>query len=272
MRHLIVNADDFNTDKERSLGILACARKGILTSTTILANLAWEEETLSELLSLSQLACGCHLNLTKGKPITAGPSLVDQDGSFFAKELAWDRALCGEYDLQEVKDEFVAQIENCLAQGLKLHHVDGNNHIHIFPGICDVVPEVLVKYSIKAVRVPRENPIDGRIESTKQELINSLTAEALSVFRQAELVFTDFFFGIEYPPLNNVASLLHFIESLPHGFTELMCHPGFVGAPDNPFSTKERENELRTLCHADVRQAIKDSGVELTTYEALVKG
>ena len=271
MKHLIVNADDFNTDKERSLGILACAKEGILTSTTVLANLPWEKETLSELLSLPQLACGCHLNLTKGKPITSGATLVDEDGNFYAKELAWDRALCGEYDLQEVKAEFIAQIENCLTAGLKLHHVDGNNHIHVFPGICNVVTEVLRKYSIKAVRLPCERSIDGRQESTKQELINCLAAEALTVFRQADLAFTDFFFGMVYPSMDDVASLVHFIENLPHGFTELMCHPGFVGPKDNPFSTVERENELRTLCHPKVGQAIKDKGVELVTYEALVK-
>ena len=126
-----------------------------------MANLAWDEEVLEELLSFSSLACGCHLNLTRGKPITSGESLTNGEGYFYCKEEAWDRALCGEYDLDEVRAEFNAQIESCLVKGLVLDHVDGNNHIHIFPGISEVVGQVLLEQSIKAVRIPFERSVEG---------------------------------------------------------------------------------------------------------------
>ncbi len=45
-RQLIVNADDYNTDEGRNRGIIEAARRGIVTSTSVLANAAWPEGAL----------------------------------------------------------------------------------------------------------------------------------------------------------------------------------------------------------------------------------
>ena len=58
---------------------------------------------------------------------------------------------------------------------------------------------------------------------------------------------------------------------LPHGVTELMCHPGLKSATGNPFSTDEREQELHSLTHPDVREDIRRLNINLISYRELVQ-
>jgi predicted glycoside hydrolase/deacetylase ChbG (UPF0249 family) len=59
-----------------SAGILAAHRHGIVTSTTVLVTLDIDREQLAEARDCG-LGLGLHTNLTLGKPLTRGRSLVD---------------------------------------------------------------------------------------------------------------------------------------------------------------------------------------------------
>ena len=86
-KYLIVNADDYNTDRERNWGIIQAARNGIVTSATIISNLPWEDNALEDLTATFGNNVGIHLNLTKGFPLTAGlKTVVDNQGMFLPKK------------------------------------------------------------------------------------------------------------------------------------------------------------------------------------------
>ena len=82
-RLLVVNADDFGATAGVSRGILEAHRRGIVSSTTAMVNLAPRSDLEAEALGLPGLGVGLHLNLTWGRPVSPSdlvPSLVDGEG------------------------------------------------------------------------------------------------------------------------------------------------------------------------------------------------
>jgi hypothetical protein len=84
---IIVNADDFGYTEGVSRGILDLARKGIVTATGVLANSPFFDEHVRSLLSVPQVDAGVHLNLTAGRPLTAGlVALLVRTGGVFPRK------------------------------------------------------------------------------------------------------------------------------------------------------------------------------------------
>lgn len=271
MRLLIVNADDFNSDPGRNRGILEARREGILTSTTALMNLPWAAGVAEELKIAFGDAVGVHLNLTEGRPLVAGTrTLCAAGGNFFPKPQAWRRALLRRYDLQEVAEEFSAQVEYALALGITPSHLDGNNHLHIFPGIARVTAQVARRYEISRVRWPREGSGEHSRYRCKRCFIGLLAAQAGPVFQAQRLLSADHFAGIGQPDVQDPASLVRFMGSLRPGITELMCHPGYpVNDPGKPFSNSNRERELIALTRPGLHEALREHDIRLVSYADL---
>jgi len=83
---------------------------------------------------------------------------------------------------------------------------------------------------------------------------------------------TDWFAGFGFTGDYNAATLAGLIRALPEGSTEFMCHPGVCGADLRAAPTRlkeSREAELRALISAEVREAVKEAGVELVSYRDL---
>jgi len=69
----------------------------------------------------------------------------------------------------------------------------------------------------------------------------------------------------------SVEALIGIVESLPAGFTELGCHPGYARDLLTAYR-REREMEIRTLCDTRVRAAIATKGVRLCSFADLTVG
>lgn len=270
-KYLIVNADDYGTDTDRNRGILEAAEHGIVTSTTVIANKLKLDDCFSQLKYVFAGRTGVHLNLTSGVPL-GGKSLTltDQSGRFFDKRTVWQKAFCRAFDLAEIEREFTAQINHLLTLGIRPDHIDGNNHIHVFPGIAEVVARLARGFGIAWVRLPQE-PFTGwrqyvQSGTFKKAFIGFLAQKAAPTFREHGLRFTDSFGGIQFPAVSSVESLKAFVANLCTGTTELMCHPGYAGDGSNPFSSSAREAELKALTHPAVLEEIAQRGILLISY------
>jgi predicted glycoside hydrolase/deacetylase ChbG (UPF0249 family) len=271
-RYLIVNADDFNSDPQRSRGILEAAERGIVTSTTALANLPWQDTMVAELKAGFGPGVGVHLNLTKGRPLTENArSLIGVDGCFFPKPQAWRRALLKGYDLAEVEREFAAQIEHLCELGITPSHLDGNNHIHIFPGLAAVVARLAVRFGIGRIRLPHESAwAQPWGWDVKRRFLGLLAHRAAPLFSTAGLNVPQHFAGILFPRLVSVESVCSLLQRLPAGTTELMCHPGYRAADTSgSFSGSEREQELAVLTDHQVVEQVRQADIRLISYADL---
>ena len=274
LKQLIITADDFNADTERNRGIIEASYKGILTPTSVISNLPLDSETITALKN-SFNGVGVHLNITKGAPLSSDSrTLVDKTGQFFDKQTAWKKALSKLYDPNELLSEFSAQIERLLDNGIVPDHINGNNHLHIFPVFADITAQLANKYQIQFIRVPKEtfyfSDINFSKTFIKKYFIYSLSLVAKKFFVKAGLRFPDHFNGITVPSLLSKESMLKFIQQLPPGTTELMCHPGYPSS-GNPFSNSDREKELIILTDKDIMSEIKMNNIELISFSDITK-
>jgi len=269
-KQLIVNADDFNSDPQRSAGILQAGERGIVTSTTVIANLPFDAKTITEVKSVFTQSIGIHLNVTKGMPLTDDTkTLTGPDGRFFDKQSAWKKALSKLYDPDELTRELSAQIEVLLDNGIKPDHIDSNNHLHVFPVFADIAAKLAARYKIKAVRIPREtfrfSDLDFSKTFMKKYFIYALSLMAAKFFRSAGLNSPENFNGIAFPAPMQKAAMVDFLNQLPGGTTELMCHPGFCSGTGS-FATPDREIELSILTDQDIIGCIKKNNIKLISY------
>ncbi len=160
MMQLIVNADDFGLTEAVNKGIVEAHVRGIVTSTTIMANGRAFDAAVSTSRRVPGLGIGVHLNLTAGEPVAPArniPSLVDRH-----ERLHWSpgrllRALVArKVNLAEIETELRAQITKVFGAGIRPTHLDGHKHVHLLPGVSQIVIRVAQEFSITAIRCPRE--------------------------------------------------------------------------------------------------------------------
>ena len=65
MKKLIVTADDFGYSRNVNKAIIRCFRNGIVTSTSLLANTKYFDESVKLLKLNKNLDVGMHINLTE---------------------------------------------------------------------------------------------------------------------------------------------------------------------------------------------------------------
>ncbi|BCR05860.1 hydrolase [Desulfuromonas versatilis] len=234
-----------------------------------MTNQGWEVGLTRSLKAAFGRGIGVHLNLSEGRPILGGSAtLTDARGCFLPKQQAWRRALCGGYRPDEVEAEWAAQIEAAQARGIEPSHLDGHNHIHVFPQLAEVAARLARRYGILRIRLPLES-VWGRSprRGVKGAFFGQLAGQAARVFSAAGLVFPQHFAGIHFPRPGRVDELLALLDRLPEGTSELMCHPGYARLPEGSgFSSPRRMQELSALCDPNVLEAIRNRNIRLVNF------
>lgn len=290
MKQLIVNADDFGLTKGVSHGILDAHRGGLVTSATLMAN----GEAFDWAVHISRrnprLGVGVHLNLTQGKPVVPPseiPTLVDAKGHLYLRP---GRLLQGlvtrQVKLREIETELRAQISKVLSGGIAPTHLDGHKHVHVLPGVSDIVIHLALEFGIPSVRCPMEmtpnlKPLLHRAAVYGSAVLKQyLLARAVALFArrfkdrliQAGLKFPSQFYGLSQTGFLNADVLGGILRRLPEGTSELMCHPGYVDPALLKTRTRllrQREAEIRALTAIKVKKLTAIQRIELVNYRTL---
>jgi predicted glycoside hydrolase/deacetylase ChbG (UPF0249 family) len=140
-----ITADDWGLTPGVNQGILELARLGIVRRVSLMADGGHLGAGLRELTAIPGLSLGLHFDLTLGKAAPA--SLLRQ----------WlrpgrDRARMAVH----VRAELVRPLVILRQAGVKVTHLDGHHHIHLIPGMLDVLAPVIVDAGIRAVRLPED--------------------------------------------------------------------------------------------------------------------
>ena len=272
MKKLIVNADDFGFSANRNRGILEAAEKGIVTSVSILVGFPAADEAF-DYVKRSGLGAAVHLNLSEGAPVTKGlKTLVDGSARLLGKEGVRDLLLSGKADFGEIEREFEGQVAKAVQAGVRLTHLDGHQHVHVYPGVAEPVACVAKKFGIRWIRCPLDDDMmavpvhPDRLQDLLQYAV--VGKEARKVFERFGLRFTDHFRGAVISRAMSLEGMENLLRRLPEGSSELMMHPGYPDAGD-AFSNEDRVKEVRILTDPRIRRLLEETGVQLCHFGQL---
>ena len=292
MKNLIVNADDLGWTDGVNRGILDAFHGGIVTSTSLLANGAAFAAAVKSAKAAPGLGVGVHLNLSDGDPV-ADPesvtSLLNDDGKFAdgPERLLLKRARRG-LILDEVEEEWDAQIQKLRDAGIRPTHLDGHKHVHMLPGLFEIALRLAKSHGIDAIRVSlEESSLRAALSSganhrasvvMKQGVqargLKLLARDARELATRGGIATADYFCGIAQTGELTRQGLERLLKSLPEGTTELMCHPGYADEALEKTATRlqaSRQKELEILTDTGIRNLVASQGIRLIDYGFLTR-
>lgn len=240
MKKLIINADDFGYCKGVNYGIIEAHADGVLTSTTMMANMPGFDHAVELHQQHPDLGIGVHLNLTTGSPVLNHlKTIVDTEGNF--RNQAYYK---GSFiiDQQETYDEWKTQIEKILAAGIQPTHLDAHHHANLFGDFNNIYFKLADEYNL-----PVRNNFNNQ-DSTRRT--------------------TDGFVYTMETVLQSEESLTQLFKM--HDTVEIMCHPAFLDKflLASSSYTYPRTEELDLLTHPVTKELFRSQSLfELATFK-----
>jgi len=287
LKNLIVNADDLGWTEGVNRGIVEAHRRGLVTSTSLLANGRAFESALAAAISNPQLGIGVHLNLSDGPPSAPADEvrgLLNEAGELEeGPESLLLRIASRSLALEEVEREWDAQIRKVHATGIEPTHLDGHKHVQMLPGLFEIALRLAKKHGIRAIRVAHEESTLRSVLSSAGEQkaavvfkqgvqargLKLLAPDAREMAERAGIATADYFCGIAQTGVLTREGVEKLLGSLPDGTTELMCHPGYADEELRKTGTRlqeSRQTELQILTDGSVRKLVATRGIRLISY------
>jgi predicted glycoside hydrolase/deacetylase ChbG (UPF0249 family) len=264
---LIVHADDFGETPEITQGILRGIEAGVVTSTSIMANMPGTADALRRAPGLAPWASfGVHLNLCEGQALTSGPTLVDAEGRLHGKRALFLRSVTGRLSLAELEAEIFAQIARVRDAGVRISHVDGHKHLHQLPIVSTAVANVLPGFAIQRVRITRL----GRV--TRVRNIQTLVRECLAVKASRKFHLAALRSPVRTLDLGPFMPMGARLAMAPgalvdrQGPVELCCHPGTEAADRDKAGSHRRFAELQFLLSSRFVELLSVNRARLVSY------
>jgi predicted glycoside hydrolase/deacetylase ChbG (UPF0249 family) len=284
VKNLIVNADDLGWTEGINRGIAEAHRKGLVTSTSLLANGRAFDAAVQLAAANPELGVGVHLNLSDGPPTAPSSkvsSLLDSRGELHGGPEGLLLNIAGRsLKLEEVEREWDAQIQKLIRAGIEPSHLDGHKHVHMLPGLYDITLRLAKKFSIRAIRISHEEstlrsalsvgkPHKGGVvlrQGVQARGLKLLARDAREMADRAGLSTADYFCGIAQTGALTREGVERLLEVLPEGTTELMCHPGYADDELSKTATRlqgSRQKELEILIDPGIRKIVARRGIRL---------
>src|SRR5205809_7840266 len=143
-KQLIVTADDVGLDRGMTAGAIEAHRNGIVTACSIVANGREFDDAVARLRDCPSLEVGVHLTLVEEKSLTTGEPMPRN----------WQRFLVSRFG--DVEGELRLQIEKVLVSGLRITHLNGQQHLHQLPRVSQIVRPLADAYSTGYVGVDND--------------------------------------------------------------------------------------------------------------------
>jgi predicted glycoside hydrolase/deacetylase ChbG (UPF0249 family) len=275
-KKMIINADDFGLCQGVNDAVAEAHTTGVLTSTTIMANMPAVNDAIAIAKSTPTLGVGIHLNVLQGKPLSADQSvelLVNESGQFkYSVAQLAAKALASMEICKAIEAELDAQIASVIGKGLKPTHLDSHKHFHCLPLIWCIVCRLAEKFNVPAVRWPWEPDTVCGGDWPKVDFKDKL--RALMVRRMAvkcqtidsRFIKTDIFFGVAHTGRIDDKFWSELGQTQFAGIAEVMTHPGYPKGLEKTRLVEQRQVELKWLCAESTKQILAQAGIELIHY------
>ena len=289
MKKLIISCDDLGASKETNLGIRHCLNERVATSSSIIANGAFYEHALNDVINQAQIkSYGLHLNLTEGNSLNrACINVISNENNKFnfsaKKYFLLNFNKLNQAYKNAVYNEFKSQIEKVLKDGIKISHFDSHEHIHHSPWIFKIITALGKEFNINKIRFVNEKIILRNyfknfyykfktLNYFKHLLINMCNKKINNSF-----VSPDYFFGILNSGKIDIDEFFSYIDNLNYGNTlELCIHPGnkFSEVNNNSedfkytnfYKSKNRANEKNLLLSDELKKFLAQKKIDLINF------
>jgi len=261
---LIVRGDDMGSSQASNMACMETYKKGIETSIEVMVVAPWFPEASRLLLDNPGIDVGLHLTITsewdniKWRPLTHCPSLTDRNG-YFLPMMGANPAYPGlaiteiNWKLEEIEQEFRAQIEMTLKNIPHLSHLSGHMGASGFDQkVADLTRKLAAEYNLADVST---NPIaDYGIYGIGYEGPNETFAEKEASFINMlnNLAAGKTYCFIDHPAYNNAEM-------------QAVHHIGY----ENVAIDRQGVTDLYTS--AKVKEAIREKGINLISYNDATK-
>ena len=253
MKHLIINADDFGYSKAVNLGIMESHINGVLTSTTLMANMPGVDHAVSLLKDMPNLCVGAHLTLTCGKPMLGEKvsTLIKENEYFFKLEDVENKVV--QMDISEIYEEWKTQIRYLLNKGVNLSHIDSHHHVHTFKE-----HEEIIKVLSEEFNLPVRN-----CNNVLENKIRFLDLCNYNPIRNMEEKYEN----VRIECFKLIEEIIK--KNIQYENTEAMCHPAFLDSYllENSSFNIARIREVDILCDQLMRDLINKYEIKLCNYK-----
>lgn len=279
-RILILHNDDVGMSHESNLGTIEGYEKGLLTSNSTMMPCSWVLEWRDYVRDHpeAKIDNGLHLTLTsewkhyRWRPVagvSVVPGLVDAEG--YMPRGVMDVYATASAD--EIEAEIRAQIALAEKMGLPITHLD--SHM----GTLFYNPEYFQRY----VKVGIEKQIPIMMVSGRAEPKNDIERQLMPQIREAaKVVWAGGLPVLDYLQQSTAdtsdtkvmaATLIEHLKELKPGITQIILHGTRTGCNFGAISSSggKREAELEMVLNADVKKAIAEEGIILTSYRELME-
>jgi predicted glycoside hydrolase/deacetylase ChbG (UPF0249 family) len=295
VRRLIINADDFGLTAGVNRAIAEAHQRGIVTSTTLMANACAFQEAAGlakSLAEVSALSVGCHVVLLDGEPLLpAGrvstllqPAARNRSPRF--RDSLNDFALASfrhKLNPEEIEAEAAAQLGRIQAAGVQLSHFDTHKHAHIFPAVLRPLLRAARAHGVAAVRnpfgqvwpLPRASLLRTSRLWKRFAQLSVLRNLAGNFRREVEahgLRTTDGSLGVLVTGVLDRRLFTATVDNMPEGTWEFVCHPGYNDADLDQVRTRlrhSREQELALLTSPEAKALLRQRGIDLISFYEL---
>jgi predicted glycoside hydrolase/deacetylase ChbG (UPF0249 family) len=254
---LCVRGDDMGHTLDVNRAMIKSHTDGILTSASLMPPSAYFDDAVARCRAHPKLAAGIHLTLMATVPMRPLlppeqiPSLVAPDGFFYRGSEDFAKA---RPKLDEIEKELRAQIQKCLATGLRFWYIDwhmGSGGGKDRPDLVALYPRLAEEYRLLYTQDP-----DGRYCGAKR------VPAALESWKSQRLPDgTLVYWAVPGMPAEVRAGFLRSLEKLAPGTWYCVCHPGL-------YSQRQAES-VALLCSPEVKDIVRGHGIRLISFADL---
>jgi predicted glycoside hydrolase/deacetylase ChbG (UPF0249 family) len=232
-RRLIMNADDFGISPGVNAGIIEAHERGIVTSASLMVR--WPDAVAAANLGREhpRLSLGLHVDI----------------GEWAFTEGEWVRL----YEVVSADDEAALREEL-------------NRQIGAFEQITGHVPTHLDAHQHAHATDPLRS-----LMLAAAERLGVPVRDLRGGIRYSGVFYGQGSKGAAFLDGITVDALTAALRALPHGVTEMCCHPSLAADMAGMYQ-HERLLELKTLCDARVRATIESEGIGLCSFSDLPHG
>jgi len=249
---LIVRADDIGSSHAANVACIKCYRQGVARSVEVMVPCPWFNEAVEMLDANPAYDVGVHLTLTsewtnlKWRPMTHCPSLVDDQGNFYA--MVWPNPNIGpgcsireaNPKIEEVERELRAQIE------LAVRKVKSVTHLSAHMGFTSASLEMAAVVD----KLSQEYRLPARIEGAQGvRMERARTSE------------------------QKTAAFVKLLETLEPGLWLFVEHPGqdvpemqAIGHQGYEDVATDRQGVTDMFTSPQTKEAIERRGIKLVSY------